>query len=160
MDMKERINDFIKRNGDFILIPDSCTILHESGATRDRNPYGYLKEPPTDDYERARLQLKFISRKLELASEEFATYKHGFLISTRNWAKSKFTSALRPEQKDGLAVLKGLKDKVTSWRKKENEAKVNLEKAKPEKLRQREADSEKNKEDIARLASTIESIEI
>ena len=69
MDVKERVNAFDAKHGDFVVV--NGWILYEDGAMREVDFWGVLKEPPVDVYQSAKLVHRFWELRLALAVEEF-----------------------------------------------------------------------------------------
>ena len=156
--VKDRINDFIARHGDFVLLDG--IILHEDGAAREPNAYGYLKDPPADVYECNKLKVRFCEKKLSLAAEEFSALKRNVLLQTKANMQGNRCSAPSDAQKEAVALLKTLKKKVGYFKHKLNEAKTNMEQSRPKWMTEREIDTENNRIENEKLRDELSEIEI
>ena len=156
--VKQRLKNFDDAHGDYVV--SDGFIFYEDGAIRELNPYGCLIEPPVDVYQCAKLKLKFCELKLALATEEFSISKRNILLQTKANIQGQYAAAPTEAQKNTVKQLKSLKQKVESWKRKVRQAKTNLEKNKPQRLIERENNSENNRQANISLLSELGKIEI
>lgn len=150
----ENLKKFDEANGDYVVF--NGWIHYETGAMREKNPWGVLMAPPEDKYKLAKNIVYFCELKLELAKDEFLTLKRQAI------ARTKIEDHYRtpPANSQVIEELQNLKSKVEHWKKRLADAKKQVKKAKPEWMIQREKIDRVNRQKQQELSEQISNIEI
>jgi hypothetical protein len=133
--------------------------LYESGARREQNAMGALIEPPTNNYERLNIQIRFWKRLVDDAEKTFDQEK-GTLMMMGN-ARARNSLIPLPVSGEAVQRLKALKDWVQARRERLAQAQAAL--AQTPEFKQREAWQQSEAEDRQRgmdFVQTIKAIEI
>ena len=158
--LEERVKAFDARHGNDPVVYDGM-FLFADGAQREKQALGLWLEPPVDGLELARLIHRYHARKLEFALEAFNELK--FQLSQQAFAAVKhagsFTAPHPPTRMD-IADLKALQRTVLECRQRADQAKAELEDAKPPVARQQEAESLADLERGQAALAAIESIKV
>lgn len=158
--VKQVIEEFDKKHGSDCVCWNGW-LLYSDGATRERNPLGALCDVPRDPQEAARLKLKFVEIRTQLARDEFNNLKNNLQSHCQVLVSQGVCSnPLSPPSASTVASLKELRKKVLLWQGKLTAARKNLEANKPEYLKQQEKACELNRQKNAEIMSEIESIKI
>lgn len=112
------VEAFEARHGLSYFDAENYIILFEDGATRDANPFGMLREPPTDPLELARRKLNFWRKVTADAENLFQRQKEQFERGNpgiyRREGGGFEDNAYTPEHKE--RVLKSLRARVCRYR--------------------------------------------
>jgi len=158
--IKQRIDAFDQRHGNFVFLgPQPGALLFEDGAYRECNPYGVLREPPDDPYERAKVVVRYWTTKRDLTRDEFRQFKN----EMANLAKAALNQSVPmavPSEDETRTQLTRLKTKVINNQRKLDKALAEVEANTPSHLIEREAQNQRHRQAAQELLSTIQAVEI
>ena len=133
--------------------------VYADGATRERDQFGLMMDPPADPWERAR-KISLHHRVIyERALKEFDEARHGYRILINNNLKMRVCGPA-PAVDEAIAELKRLRN--TAKRAKDNydKALAAVEAARPKEDRAAERVDQLNRNDNEDLLAAIEKVEL
>ena len=158
--IKQRVQEFDDRHGNFVFLgPMPGSLLFEDGAFRECSPYGALREPPDDPYERAKLIVRYWTVKRDLARDEFQQFR----TEMKNLAQAALNQAVAmvlPSESETRKQLNKLKAKATITQRKLDKALQELEANRPAWMVEREEQNRKHRQAAQELLATVQSVEI
>ncbi|MBL7146523.1 MAG: hypothetical protein ISS76_19950 [Phycisphaerae bacterium] len=156
--INQRIQKFHESHGAYVC--SDGWILYEDGARREKSYYGALIDPPKDLLKRAQNILDFHQEKLNLAVAEFDNFKLNHMGHARLALKQSTVPAPIEAPESVKIKLLELQSKVKEYRKQLNKAQAELEKHLPQRVKNLQEISNKNREANQELLEQIDSIEI
>ena len=150
------VRDFDQQHGGSGIEVDG-RIIYPDGAFRDPQPEGILADPPSDDFERLSIIVRFWQALTDDAVEEFDSIKRGVEMFSRDSARR-----YGPSDPDAtIAKLERLKAIVEERRERLNAAKAKLENTEKYKERKKREDQESaNQSEWSEFQRRVNEIEI
>ena len=156
--VNQRIREFHEQHGSFILVNE--WLLFEDGALRERNPMGRLIPPPTDPQEKAKNIVRYHQEKLDLAVQEFDHFKRNITMNAKMALKQSTVPAPVEQPETVISQLRELQKKVKQCQKQLSKAEAEVESFIPQRQRELQAMSNRNREANEQLLNELDNIEI
>ena len=115
---------FYKKYAPWVWVPETNEQVSPTGAscTKDKYGIGLMREPPTDKWELAKVQLLYHKIVFETAEAEFDQMQ-SFLLGEQPMPPDRFRNERACDEGELLVILKKLRTKATSTRIKFRKAK-------------------------------------
>lgn len=124
----------IKSGNDCINI-GSGWLLFSNGATMERSPYGVTRDPPTDEFERSKLVVKYYEELARRAVDAFQELR----TELRNAVHASRTYGNPPPAQSRLDQLREFQKRAQTYTAKLAAARKEMEKATPDHIKQGDA---------------------
>lgn len=153
--VQSRVDQFKIRNGNDAILIRGWWVF-SNGAMREQNPYGALRDPPTNPFELWKVKVQYYEEKLRRATVEFDEWKR--YLEGAAYGASQHGSA--PPTEPQVAKLRELQAKVQERLADLNVARDSLEQNTPSHRRERLAAKAANQQEAEKVLSEIKSIKV